>query len=100
MDVGFGTSVPVGDTEADPFEAGDAGQVTVSGSLTLHGQTEGISFPVTVSIGDDGLTLNSKFSIDRTKFGMDLLPERVQSQVSLAIAMGEKTQRPQSQAGT
>jgi polyisoprenoid-binding protein YceI len=90
---------PTASFQSTKFEAGDAGQVTVSGSLTLHGQTKRISFPATVSIGDDGLTLNCKFSIDRTKFGMDLLSERVESQVSLAVAIGEKTQRPQSQAG-
>jgi polyisoprenoid-binding protein YceI len=45
--------------------------VTVTGNLTMHGQTNEISFPATIDVADGHVTLNSEFKVDRTKFGMN-----------------------------
>lgn len=72
--------------------AAAAGSVTITGKLTLHGVTKEVSFPATVSITDDGLTLTCKSAIDRTEFGMTFGPDRVEKQVSLTVVIGEKTE--------
>ncbi len=73
----------------------NAGEVSITGDLTLLGTTKEISFPATVNISDKGLALNAKFTIDRTEFGMAGFQDQVEKQVSLSVAIGEKTQ-PQS----
>lgn len=74
-----------------------AGSVTITGNLTLHGATKEISFPAKFSITDEGLTLTSKFSIDRTEFGMTFGADRVEKEVSLTVVIGEKTEATQGQ---
>ncbi|MBI5757620.1 MAG: YceI family protein [Planctomycetales bacterium] len=78
---------------------GDAGQVTITGNLTLLAATKEVSFPANVSISGEGLTLKAKFSIDRAEFGMDKLVERVEKTVSLTVVIGEKTQPQQGPGG-
>jgi polyisoprenoid-binding protein YceI len=48
-----------------------AGEYSVSGNLTLHGVTKGITFPAAISVEDDKLTANASFSLNRTDFGLD-----------------------------
>ena len=60
----------------------------------LHGVTKEISFPATVQIGDEGLTLKSEFTIDRSQFGMTFGPDKVEKNVSMTIVVGEKTKSP------
>lgn len=48
-----------------------SGDVTVTGNLTMHGETAEISFPATVAVDGESVTLNSEFKVDRTKFGMN-----------------------------
>lgn len=43
---------------------------TVEGNLGLHGVTKKITFPATIEIKGDGLTVKSEFSINRKDFGM------------------------------
>jgi polyisoprenoid-binding protein YceI len=78
---------------------GDAGQVTITGNLTLLAATREVSFPANVTISGEGLTLTAKFSIDRAEFGMDKLVERVEKTVSLTVVIGEKTQPQQGPVG-
>lgn len=52
-------------------EIDGTGDVTVTGNLTMHGQTHEISFPATIDVADGHVTLNSEFKVDRTKFGMN-----------------------------
>lgn len=47
------------------------GDLTVTGTLTMHGQTGEVSFPAKASVADGKVTLNSEFKVDRTKFGMN-----------------------------
>ena len=72
--------------------AGVANEVTIIGNLTLHGVTKEISFPAIVSITDGGLTLSSKFTIDRTEFGMTFGEGKVEKDVSLTVVIGAKTE--------
>jgi polyisoprenoid-binding protein YceI len=70
---------------------GKEGQATITGKLTLHGVTKEISFPATVEVTGSGLALQSKFSIDRTQFGMDYGQGKVENKVDLTVVIGEKT---------
>ena len=74
-------------------EAAD-GKATIKGNLTLHGETKEISFPATVNVTDDGLTLKADFSINRSEFGMTFGEGQVEDKVLLSVAIGEKTQAP------
>jgi polyisoprenoid-binding protein YceI len=78
-------------TDIAPTEEG-AGQYHVTGDLTLHGVTKQIRFPATVSTLTGGLTLNSKFTLDRTDFDINWGPDQVKNEVSLTVVVGEKTQ--------
>ncbi|HZN32480.1 MAG TPA: YceI family protein [Pirellulaceae bacterium] len=68
------------------------GKTKITGNLTLHGKTKEISFPATVAVTDKGLTLASEFTIDRTDWGINYEPGQVVKQVTLKVAIGEKTQ--------
>lgn len=70
---------------------GEGGKHTITGQLTLHGVTKEISFPAAVAVNDQGLSLKSQFSIDRTQFGMDYGQGKVENKVDLTVVIGEKT---------
>ena len=74
------------------MEPGQEGAHTITGEMTLHGVTKEISFPATVRFRDGGLTLEAEFSVDRTDFGMDFGPDRVVSEVSMTVVVGQKTE--------
>lgn len=68
-------------------DAGD-GTVNITGDLTLLGNTKSITFPATVST-DDGLTLQSEFTIDRTEFEMNYGLEGVEKAVAMTVTVGK-----------
>ncbi|APZ95055.1 YceI family protein [Fuerstiella marisgermanici] len=72
---------------ATKIEAGEAGQVVVTGDLTLLGTTKTISFPATVST-EDGLKLDAEFTIQRTAFGMEYGPDKVEDDVQMMVTIG------------
>ncbi len=43
---------------------------TITGNLTLHGQTKGVSFPATVKVEGDTVSVDSEFAINRKDFGL------------------------------
>ncbi len=43
---------------------------TITGDLTLHGQTRSISFPATIEVTDAEVRARAEFSIDRRDFGI------------------------------
>jgi polyisoprenoid-binding protein YceI len=47
-----------------------ADNYTVTGDFQIHGVTKSISFPATIKIGADDVTVNSEFSIARKDFGI------------------------------
>ncbi len=71
---------------------GKNGAATVTGKLTLHGKTQEISFPATVTVAPEGITLKSDFAIHRSEFGMTYGAGKVDDKVSLSVVVGEKTQ--------
>jgi hypothetical protein len=77
----------------------DAKQITINGDLTLHGVTKPISFPATVDIDNDTLTLRSEFSINRMDFGITFGPEQVENKVTLTVVVGEPTSEPVAAPG-
>lgn len=74
------------------IESAADGKAKITGNLTLHGQTKEVSFPAAVAVTDKGLTLASEFQIDRTHWGINYEPNQVVKEVTLKIAIGEKTQ--------
>lgn len=54
---------------ADPTKGAD--NYTVSGDFELHGQKKSISFPATIKVGPDDVSVTAKFSINRKDFGIN-----------------------------
>lgn len=44
---------------------------TVTGNLTLHGVTKSVSFPATIAVAPDAITVDSTFAINRKDFGIN-----------------------------
>ena len=79
----------------DSLEAGAEGAAThtVRGDLTLHGVTRSISYPATISVTDEAVTVASEFSINRRDFGIvyagqpdDLIRDGVVIRLALNLA--------------
>lgn len=65
--------------------------VTITGNLTMHGQTAQISFPATVAVVDGNVKLDAKFKVDRTKFGMNYTgqpDDPINAEVDIEISVG------------
>ena len=43
---------------------------TVTGNLTMHGQTKSVSFPATIAVSSGEVTVESSFAINRKDFGI------------------------------
>lgn len=54
---------------------GNSDSVTISGNLTIKGQSNNITFPALVKVENGKLNASAKFSIDRTKWGLTYQPE-------------------------
>ena len=44
---------------------------TITGNLTLHGVTKSITFPATIAVAPDAITVDSTFTINRKDFGIN-----------------------------
>ena len=44
---------------------------TITGNLTLHGVTKAVTFPATISVAPDAITVDSNFTINRKDFGIN-----------------------------
>ena len=75
------------------------GQCTITGNLTLHGQTESISFPANYRFETGGLFLAAKFTLDRSQFGMDQMLSGVDKLVELDIFIGQQTSPSKAEPG-
>ena len=69
---------------------GDAGELTVTGNLTLLGKTEEITFPAQATVADGKVTLTSEFQIDRSRFGMDYGQGQVDNDVTIQVNVGSE----------
>ncbi len=66
----------------------------VTGRLTMHGQTNEVTFPAIVQATDAGASIQSRFLIDRTNWGItypgmqdDLINEQVR--IELDVSTGD-----------
>jgi polyisoprenoid-binding protein YceI len=60
---------------------------TVTGDLTLHGQTKPVTFPADISVGDKGVSLSSSFKINRHDWGISFGKGKVDDDVSLSVTI-------------
>jgi polyisoprenoid-binding protein YceI len=76
---------------ATKIEAKKSGAWThqITGDLTLLGKKKTISFPAKVST-EGGLTLESKFTIDRRHYGMNFGQGRVDNPVTIIVSVNAK----------
>lgn len=44
---------------------------TITGNLTLHGVTKSVTFPATIAVTPDAVTVDSSFAINRKDFGIN-----------------------------
>lgn len=44
---------------------------TITGNLTLHGVTKSVTFPATIAVAPDAITVDSNFAINRKHFGIN-----------------------------
>ena len=44
---------------------------TITGNLTLHGVTKSITFPATIAVSPEAITVDGTFSINRKDFGIN-----------------------------
>lgn len=79
--------LPTASFKSTSIAPGTDGTVTITGDLTLLGNTKSLSFPATVST-DGSLKLNAEFTIDRTEFGMNYDPAKVEKLVTMKISIG------------
>jgi polyisoprenoid-binding protein YceI len=68
----------------------DGAQFKVTGDLTMAGKTKSITFPATVTLNGDGLAMSSSFAIDRTQWGMNYMPGKIDNPVKLKIDLKTK----------
>ena len=67
-------------------------EITVTGTLTMHGQTGQVSFPAKVLVDGDTVSLTSEFKVDRTKFEMNYVgkpDDPINADVDIRIVVGE-----------
>lgn len=57
-------------TKIEPDTVKGADNYTVTGDFELHGVKKTISFPATIKVGADDVTVKSEFSINRKDFGI------------------------------
>ncbi len=75
------------------------GKCSITGELTLHGETNSITFPATYRFENGGLVLSSEFSLDRSMFGMKKMLSGVDKMVSMTFEVGKKTSPKAAQGG-
>lgn len=80
---------PTARFESTSIAAGEGGQATITGNLTLLETTKEISFPATITVSDAGLTLKAEFKINRLDFGVGVNQKGVEEPVSLTVTVGE-----------
>lgn len=78
---------PTAKFESTSIDYDDSETATVTGNLTLHGETKEISFPATITASEDSVNLKSEFTIDRTEFGMTFGTDNVAPEVSMTVSV-------------
>ena len=78
---------PTATFESTSVNESDDG-LTVTGNLTLLGETQEVAFPAKATVSDGRLTLISDFTIDRSRFGMTYRPDQINNEVSIQVIVG------------
>lgn len=73
-------------TAIKPNKSADATH-TITGDLTMHGQTKQISFPAKITITDDAVAIDGEFKINRHDFGISYGKGQVHDDVTLKVAV-------------
>ncbi len=68
----------------------DGDSYKVSGKLTLKGKSVDVTFPAKLGATADGVTLSSKFKIDRNDWGITYGKGKIDDEVTLAIEVKAK----------
>jgi len=63
---------------------------TVTGELTLHGKTKSISFPASIKVDADAVSITSTFKINRQDFGISYGAGKVDDDVTLKVSVNAK----------
>lgn len=82
---------PTAKFQSTKVELGADGKGKLIGNLTLMKSTQEVSIPVTMTQSDAGFTLTGEVTIDRAKFGMDKMTEKISKEVVVSFTLGEKT---------
>lgn len=82
---------PTAKFESSKVEIAADGKGTLTGKLTLMKETAEVKIPVVLKQTATGFTLAGEVSIDRTKFGMDKMTEKIGKEVAVSFVLGEKT---------
>jgi polyisoprenoid-binding protein YceI len=82
---------PTAKFESTKVEIGPDGKGMLTGKLSLMKGSEEVAIPVTMTQSDSGFTLKGEISIDRTKFGMDKMTEKIGKEVAVSFVIGETT---------
>jgi polyisoprenoid-binding protein YceI len=73
--------------EATSIKIVKDGEATVSGKLTLLDQAIEMSIPCKFTVTEEGLIVSTKFTIDRTKWGMNYGQGRVNNDVEISVTL-------------
>ena len=76
-------------TEVTPTD--NAGEYQVTGTMNMHGTDSQLTFPVKVTVSDQGVMLDSEFKLDRSAFGMTEHLDGVEKLVSITVKVGQGT---------
>jgi polyisoprenoid-binding protein YceI len=60
---------------------------TITGDLTLTGETKSVSFPAEVTVSDDKLTVKGTFKIDRNDFGISYGKGKIDPDVTIKVSL-------------
>jgi polyisoprenoid-binding protein YceI len=74
-------------TKIEPPKEGGATH-TITGDLTLRGKKKAITFPATIKVADDGLSLKASFKINRQDYGVSFSKQPVDDDVTLNVHVG------------
>lgn len=72
---------------------------TVEGELTMLGTTAALSFPARFLLGEQGLKVDSEFTLDRTQFGMTKMTQGVKPEVSIHFKVGQPDRNAKKSPG-
>jgi polyisoprenoid-binding protein YceI len=88
---------PTATFRSTSIKPGEDGSISVTGELTIHGTTGELTFDARPEFFDEGLVLQSDFSFDRTKYGLEKMTQGVEPEVSVSVVVGKATSPRKSQ---